>query len=128
MKEKLLAWDPFHKLFSITIQIRWNIHLSVFQLLVTKPIRNLAHAMRAQLLCYVHFFIAGKLSIIGSDNGLSLSQFQAISTAAGILLIEPLGTNFSEILIKSQFSIVENEIGKGSLENCGHFVSGSVCW
>ena len=42
----------------------------------------------------------GKLTIIGWDNGLSPGQRQAIiSTNAGILLIGPLGTNFSEILI-----------------------------
>ena len=42
----------------------------------------------------------GKLTIIGSDNGLSPGRRQAIIwTNAGILLIEPLGTNFSEILI-----------------------------
>ena len=41
-----------------------------------------------------------KLSIIGSDNGLSPDRRQAIIwTNAGILLIGPLGTNFSEILI-----------------------------
>ena len=38
---------------------------------------------------------------IGSGNGLSPSQRQAIiSTNAGFLSIGPLGTNFSEILIK----------------------------
>ena len=43
----------------------------------------------------------GKLTIIGSDNGLSPGRHQAIIwTNAGILLIEHLGTNFSEILIK----------------------------
>ena len=42
-----------------------------------------------------------KLTIIGSDNGLSPGRRQAIIwTNAGILLIGPLGTNFSEILIK----------------------------
>ena len=42
----------------------------------------------------------GKLTIIGSDNGLSPERRQAIIwTNAGILLIGPLGTNFSEILI-----------------------------
>ena len=42
-----------------------------------------------------------KLSIIGSDNGLSPDRCEAIIwTNAGILLIGPLGTNFSEILIK----------------------------
>ena len=41
------------------------------------------------------------LTIIGSDNGLSPGRRQAVIwTNAGILLIWPLGTNFSEILIK----------------------------
>ena len=41
----------------------------------------------------------GKLTIIGSDNGLSPGRRQAIiRTNAGILLIGTLGTNFSEIL------------------------------
>ena len=45
----------------------------------------------------------GKLTIIGSDNGLSPGRCQPIIwTNAGILLIEPLGTNFSEILIGIQ--------------------------
>ena len=42
-----------------------------------------------------------KLTIIGSDNGLSPDWRQAIIwTNAGLLLIGPLGTNFIEILIK----------------------------
>ena len=42
-----------------------------------------------------------KLTIIGSDNGLSPERRQTIIwTNAGILLIGPLGTNFSEILIE----------------------------
>ena len=41
------------------------------------------------------------LTIIGSDNGLSLGRRQAIIwTNAGIILIGPMGTNFSEILIE----------------------------
>ena len=41
----------------------------------------------------------GKLTIIGSDNGLSPGRRQpVIWTNAGILLIRTLGTNFSEIL------------------------------
>ena len=47
-----------------------------------------------------HIFV-GNLTIIGSDNGLSPGQRQAIiRTNAGILLIRPLGTNFSEFLVK----------------------------
>ena len=42
-----------------------------------------------------------KLPIIGLDNGLSLGRRQAIIwTNGGLLLIGPLGTNFSEILIE----------------------------
>ena len=42
-----------------------------------------------------------KLSIIGSDNGLSPDRRQAIIwTNDGIMLIGPLGKNFSEILIE----------------------------
>ena len=42
-----------------------------------------------------------KLTIIGSDNDLSPSRRQAIIwTNAGILLIRPSGTNFSETLIE----------------------------
>ena len=42
----------------------------------------------------------GNLTIIGPDNGLLPGQRQAIIwTKAGILLIGPLGTNVSEILI-----------------------------
>ena len=42
-----------------------------------------------------------KQTIIGSDNGLSPDRRQAIIwTNAGLLLIGPLGTNFSEILIE----------------------------
>ena len=43
----------------------------------------------------------GNLTIIGSDNDLSPGRRQAIIwTNAGILLIWPLGINFSEILIE----------------------------
>ena len=51
----------------------------------------------------------GNLTIIGSDNCLSPGLRQAIIwTSAGILLIGPLGTNFSEILIGVQiFSLTK---------------------
>ena len=43
----------------------------------------------------------GNLTIIGPDNGLSPGRRQAfIWTNAGILLIGPLGTNFSETVIE----------------------------
>ena len=44
-----------------------------------------------------------KLTIIGSDNGMSPGRRQAIIwNNTGLLLIEPLGTNFSEISIGIQ--------------------------
>ena len=51
-----------------------------------------------------------KLTIIGSDNGLSPDQRQAIIwTIAEILIIRPLGTKFSEVLIGIQiFFFQEN--------------------
>ena len=46
-----------------------------------------------------------KLIIIGSDNGLSPGRRQIITwTNAGILLMGPLGTNFSEISIEIDIS------------------------
>ena len=42
-----------------------------------------------------------KVATIGSDDGLLPGRHQAIIwNSAGILLIAPSGTNFSEILIK----------------------------
>ena len=66
----------------------------------------------------------GKLSIIGSDNGLSPGRRQAIIwTNARISLIGPLGTNLSEILIGIQtFSF----IWKRRLQNGVYFVSASM--
>ena len=44
-----------------------------------------------------------KITIIDSDNGLAPGRHQAIiQINAGILLIGPLGTNFTEILIRIQ--------------------------
>ena len=49
-----------------------------------------------------HIYV-NKLTIIYSDNGLSPGRRQAIIwTNAGILLIGPLGTNLSEIVIEIQ--------------------------
>ena len=51
--------------------------------------------------CRVTHICVGNLTIIGSDNGLSPGRHQAITwTNVGILLIGPLGTNFSEMLIE----------------------------
>ena len=67
-------------------------------------------------------------SIFGSDIGLSPGRRQAINwTNAGILLIEPLGTNFSE---KNSIEIDTSSFMKMhfkmSFGNAGHFVSASM--
>ena len=79
----------------------------------------LTHWGRVTLIC------VSKLIIIGSDNGLSPGRLQAIVwTDAGILLIGPLGTNFSEILIGIDiFSIKEMQL-KISSAKCRPFCLG----
>ena len=67
-----------------------NLHLGNIRI-----IKFLTHWGRVTHICVF------KLTIIGSDNGLSSDRRQAIIwTNAGILLIGSLGTNFSEILIE----------------------------
>ena len=57
---------------------------------------RLTHLGRVTHIC------VSKLTIIDSDNGLSPDRRQAIIWInTGILLIGPLGTNFSEILIET---------------------------
>ena len=70
----------------------------------------------------------GKLTIIGSDNGLLPGQRQVIIwTNAGILSIGPLGTNFSEILIVIQtFSFNKMHLKMTSVK-WWLFVSASTC-
>ena len=70
----------------------------------------------------------GNLTIIGSDNGLSPRRRQAIIWInAGILLIGPLGTNFSEILIGIQTFSFKKCIWKCRLRNGVH-LSQCVKW
>ena len=78
----------------------------------------LTHWGRATYVC------VSKLTIIGSDNDLSPGRRQAIIwTNDGILLIGPLGTNFSEILSKIHtFSFKKMHL-KHRLRNGSHFVS-----
>ena len=67
-----------------------------------------------------HNICVGKLTIIGSDNGLSPERRQAIIwSSAGILLIGPLGTNFSEIVIEIQtFSLKKTHLKMSSADCC----------
>ena len=77
---------------------------------------TLTHWGRVTHICVSEF------TTIGSDNGLSPGQRQAIiQTNAGILSIWPLGTYFSEILLNRnsyvfiQENAFENVCGKSSI-------------
>ena len=75
-------WNSIHNSFRKCI---WNYVYKILAILLT-------HWGRVMHIC------VSNLAIIGSDNGLSPGQPQAIIwTSAGILSIGPLGTNFSEI-------------------------------
>ena len=63
---------------------------------------------------WVMYVCVRKLTIIGSDSGLLPGRHQAIIwTNAGILLIGPSATNFSEILIKIHTFSFKKTISSG---------------
>ena len=78
------------------IVIRWtNDDHDLWSSIASLDHDELTHWDRVTHIC------VGNLTIIGSDNGLSPGRHQAIIwTNVGMLLIGPLGTNFSEMLIK----------------------------
>ena len=83
---------------------------------------SLTHWGRVTHIC------VNKITIIGSDNGLSPGRRQAIIwTNAGILLNGPQGTNFSEILIEINTFSLKKWIWKCRLLNGVYFVSVSMC-
>ena len=97
-------------------------HLQLPQCWGSNPEFWLTHWGRVTHMC------VRNLTIIGSDNGLSPGRRQAIIlTNAGILLIVPLGTNFSEIFNNIHTFSSRKCIWKGRLQNGGHFVSASMC-
>ena len=92
-----LSLSPAERKLAFHIQIYIRI-LSVSHLMGLAPFQAPSHYLthwgRVTHIC------VSKLTIIGSDNGLSAGRRQAIIwTNAGILLIGPLGRNVSEILI-----------------------------
>ena len=92
-----------------------SFHTNVFASL------HLTHWGRVTHIC------VAKLAIIGSDNGLSHGRHQGIIwTIAGILLIGPLRTNFSEILIGIQLFSFKKMHLKTSSAKWRPFVSASM--
>ena len=96
---KILYMEPlFNTSTNRNISIEWFISKWKFRAKAQRGYTRhhmLTHWSRVTHIC------VGKVTIIGSDNGLSPARHQAIIwTNAGILLIGHLRTNFSEILIK----------------------------
>ena len=99
------TWTKFLTNVTLSKQHSMNAYLIQFgnmyvinsSYLSVAPMITLTHWGRVSHICVV------KLTIIGSDNGLSPGRRQAIIwTNDGLLLIWPLGTNFSEMLIGIQ--------------------------
>ena len=84
--------SPPPAIYEMTINILYHLSLVSQR---ERNMRSLTHWGRVTHIC------VSRLTITGSDNGLLPGQRQAIIwTNVGILLIGPLGTNFSENLIE----------------------------
>ena len=85
----------YYSVYRIEIAVIERCYCPVRYIQYVCDLTHLTHWGRVTHIC------VSKRTIIGSDNGLSPNRRQAIIwTNAGILLIGPSGTNFSEILIE----------------------------
>ena len=80
----------------------WRYMASLSHHVLTLDFLNVSDEKKCtHIYIFLTHWSVSKLTIIGSDNGLSPGRHQAIIWAnAGILLIRPLGANFSEILFE----------------------------
>ena len=106
-----------------TCHWRCSVAFTWYQFHIVSKILFCMMALKIILLTHwgrVTHICVGKLTIIGSDNGLLPERRQAIIwTNAGILLIGPLGTNFNEILIEIQtFSLKKIRLKMSSAKCC----------
>ena len=86
---KVTFWDITAWVY---VTVPWDIYGSSFKSIIFNSLRPTDA-----------YICVGNLTIIASDNGLSPGRRQAIIwTKAEILLVWPLGTNFSGILIEIQ--------------------------
>ena len=107
-----MAWWPRHCMNEFLLRL-----LSVDQSgkYFTPIVTNTFHLTHWGIVTHI---CVGKLTIIGSDNGLSPGRRQAIIwTNARVLLIWTLGTNFSEILSETHiFSFKEMYLKMSSVK------------
>ena len=127
-REGVVIWGThLHLLYTfnnIMMKIEINSRYEYIALAVNNIDKTLplTHWGRTMHIC------VGKVTTIGSDNGLSPGRRQAIIwTIAITLLIGPLGTNFSVILIRIQtFSFKKMHLKMSSVKWLP-FVSASMC-
>ena len=92
---KFGSWYVIHTTFHWACDYLSILRIKLIYVSKICPWYFLTHWDRVTHIC------VSKQTINGSDNGLSPDRRQAIIwTNAGLLLIRPLGTNFSEILIE----------------------------
>ena len=92
---KIIDFTIVYQIIQIGLLVYWILHSDLQCFRVALVLYYSTHWGRVTHIC------VSKLTIIGSDDGLSPDRHQAIIlTNAEILLIGPLGTNFSEILIE----------------------------
>ena len=85
-------------IFLIKKMLRWINQFFLWSVSSAHVLYGVFHHYTHDVNTWSHIFV-GKVTIIGSDNGLSHSPCQAIIWANTILLVNgTLGTNFSEIL------------------------------
>ena len=114
------------KMTTDAVNVNINFHLRPIG---TRPSANAVLMTQTQLTHWgrVTHICIGNLTIIGSDDGLLPCRHQAIiSTNAGMLIIGPSGTNFSEILIGIQTFHSRNCISKHRLQNGIYFLWASM--
>ena len=120
-----LQWDTYLK--SLLIDGKKLAHI-MYQISILTGIS--VHSLT--LWGWVTYICVGKLTTIGSDNGLSPGRHQAIIwTNVGMLLIRPLGTHFSGILIEIQvFSLTKICLKMSSAKSClfGHGPNVLMMW
>ena len=112
----LKQWSPVIN-WSFMNTLRWNFHQNAYIFSQQYALEHTVWQLwscRLDISMLIHWgrvthICVGKLTVLGSDNGLSPGRRQAIIwTNAGILFIGPLGTNCIEISIGIQtFSFKE---------------------
>ena len=111
----------FRKFLMLANMPKCQIHAKILSVDGVHLISALTHWGRVTQIC------VSKINIIGSDNGLSPGRRQAIiRTNAGILVIGPLGTNFSQILFGIQTLSFKKTHLKMSSAKWRPFVSASM--